>query len=223
MLLRLCVQLAVWLMTMALVLFLAAGDPSWAPAWAFLILMGALSLAIGLWLASRDPNLLRERLAGPWRRGPVSSDRWLMAALFVGFYLWLALMALDARRWGLSSLPDSLQGVGVLAIVASFWVTWLTFRANGFAAIALKVQPGHTVVDSGPYARVRHPMYAAAIGFFLGVPLMLGSWLGLAVAPVFIVAIGWRALGEERLLRESLPGYAEYASRVRYRFIPRVW
>jgi protein-S-isoprenylcysteine O-methyltransferase Ste14 len=223
MLLRLCLQLAAWLLTMGLVLFLAAGDPSWLAAWAFLILMGGLGLAVGLWLAWRDPGLLHERLAPPWCRGPVEGDRWLMGALFLGFYFWLALMGLDSQRWGTSTLPDSLQGVGVLAIVACFWITWLTFRANGFAAIALKVQPGQTVVESGPYARVRHPMYAAAIGFFLGVPLMLGSWMGLAVAPVFIAAIAWRALGEERMLRASLPGYAEYAGRVRYRLIPRVW
>jgi protein-S-isoprenylcysteine O-methyltransferase Ste14 len=223
MIVRLVIQLAAWLLAMALVLFLAAGDPSWAAAWGFLGEMGILGLAVGLWLAWRDPVLLAERMAAPWQSGQAGWDRPFMAATVVGFCAWLALMALDAERWRFSHMPQSLQGIGVLAIAASVWVSWLTFMANRFTAIVVKIQPGQTVIADGPYAFVRHPMYAGAIAYFIGAPLLLGSWLGLALAPLFIAALGVRALGEERLLRAELPDYDAYAARVRYRFVPKVW
>jgi protein-S-isoprenylcysteine O-methyltransferase Ste14 len=79
------------------------------------------------------------------------------------------------------------------------------------------------VIETGPYAIVRHPMYASGLLFFIGVPLLLGSWLGLSLAALFILGIAWRAVQEEKTLRAELAGYADYASRVRYRFIPYVW
>ena len=132
-------------------------------------------------------------------------------------------MGLDAWRWRWSHLPQSLQGAGMLAVAATFAVSWLTFRANHFAVPTVRLQADQSVIDSGPYAMVRHPMYAGATAFFIGAPLMLGSWVGLLLAPLFIVAMAMRAVGEERLLHDSLPGYTEYAARVRYRFVPRVW
>ena len=146
-----------------------------------------------------------------------------MTFVFVGFYLWLMVMAIDSQRLHLSSMPQSVHGIGLLAIAAALGVAWVTFSANPFAAPTIKIQPDQTVSDTGPYALVRHPMYAGAIAFVLGTPLMLGSWVGLAMAPVFIVAMAWRAIHEERLLRAELPGYEAYAGRVRYRFVPWVW
>jgi protein-S-isoprenylcysteine O-methyltransferase Ste14 len=223
MIFRLVIQLALWLLSMALVLFFAAGDPAWSAAWAFLLEVGLLSLAVGLALNARDPRLLAERMKAPIQRDQVAWDKRFILAIFLGFYLWLALMGLDAWRLRWSRLPQSLQGVGLLAVAATFCITWLTFRANHFAATTVKLQAGQNVIDSGPYAVVRHPMYAGAMAFFVGAPLMLGSWVGLALAPLFIIAMAMRAVGEERLLHERLPGYTDYAAHVRYRFVPRVW
>ena len=99
------------------------------------------------------------------------------------------------------------------------------FRANSFAAPVVKVQAArhHRVVSSGPYAFVRHPMYSGIILFFAGVPLLLGSWWGLAITPVFRLLFAFRARIEERALVEGLSGYADYAGRVRYRLIPGLW
>ena len=223
MIFRLVIQLALWLLSMALVLFLAAGDPSWSAAWAFLFEVGMLSLAVGLALNARDPRLLAERMKAPIHREQVAWDRRFIIALILGFYSWLAFMGLDAWRLRWSHLPQSLQGVGLLLVAATFCISWLTFRANPFAVTTVRTQAGQSVIDSGPYAFVRHPMYAGAMAFFIGAPLMLGSWVGLALAPLFIIAVAMRALGEERLLHERLPGYTNYAARVRYRFVPRVW
>jgi protein-S-isoprenylcysteine O-methyltransferase Ste14 len=97
--------------------------------------------------------------------------------------------------------------------------------ANSYAAPVVKVQRerGHKVASTGPYAYVRHPMYASVILFAAGVPLLLGSWLGLLVAPVLVLALAVRAVFEERMLKAELAGYADYAERVRYRFVPRLW
>src|SRR5579871_2357669 len=101
-------------------------------------------------------------------------------ALFIAVWFgWLALMALDAKRWGLSHIPDALSAAGALLIAIGFFVVWLTFRENSFAAPVIKIQEerGQRVISTGPYARVRHPMYAGAILYLIGMPLLLGSWL----------------------------------------------
>jgi protein-S-isoprenylcysteine O-methyltransferase Ste14 len=87
----------------------------------------------------------------------------------------------------------------------------------------VKIQEGQRVIDTGPYAIVRHPMYTSGLMFFIGLPLLLGSWIGLAFSALFILGIAWRAVREERVLRAELSGYDDYAARVRYRFIPFVW
>lgn len=221
--LRLVIQTAFWLFVTALVLFFAAGNPAWPAAWAFLVEIGALGLAVGVWLASSDPGLLAERLRLPYEHTQKAWDRRFMIAVAIGFLAWLALMGLDAERWRLSLVPPFLQGVGVLAIAFSVWLAWRVFKANRFAAPAVKMQPGQSVAATGPYAVVRHPLYAGAIAFFIGTPLMLGSWLGLAAAPFLVGAMAARAIGEERMLRAELPGYDDYAAKVRYRFVPRLW
>jgi protein-S-isoprenylcysteine O-methyltransferase Ste14 len=79
------------------------------------------------------------------------------------------------------------------------------------------------VISTGPYRYVRHPMYAAAIIFMAGTSLLLGSWYGLLMVLLFVAAITFRALREERILKAELPGYAEYLEKVRYRYLPHVW
>lgn len=223
MILRMSVQTALTLLFMAAVLILAAGTPDWPAAWAFLGELGVLGLAVGLWLAWRDPGLLAERLRSPLQPDQAPWDRRFMVGAGLGFTAWLALMGLDAQRLRLSTVPPFLAGVGVLLILAAVWIAWLTFIANPWASPVVKVQEGQAIADTGPYRFVRHPLYAGAVAFFIGAPLMLGSWLGLAAAPLLIAAIGARAIGEERLLRARAPGYEDYAARVPYRLVPRVW
>ena len=83
--------------------------------------------------------------------------------------------------------------------------------------------PNQKVISTGPYALVRHPMYAAALVMLLGIPIALGSWWGVPVIVAILPALIWRLLDEEKFLAENLPGYSEYQARVRYRLIPRVW
>ena len=134
-------------------------------------------------------------------------------------------MALDAVRFQWSHMPVFLQVVGAILIVSSIPVVLLTFRENTFATTAVRVQEerGQRVISTGPYYYVRHPLYAGSLLLFVGTPLLLGSWFGLVFAIVPIVGLGMRAILEESVLREELPGYDTYIKQVRYRFVPHVW
>jgi protein-S-isoprenylcysteine O-methyltransferase Ste14 len=222
---RLVVEASVWLGLMGLLLFSTAGTWRWPQAWAFLGIFAAGSFAFGAWLIRRDPALLASRLGPLVQRGQPLWDR-VFLLVFIGVWCgWLALMALDARRWRTSDVPPWLNAVGGALVVAGFAATMLVFRENSFAAPVVRVQAERRqrVVDTGPYALVRHPMYAAAVVYLVGMPLLLGSWYGLLGVPLMVAAMAPRAVLEERLLERELPGYGEYTRRVRYRLFPGVW
>jgi protein-S-isoprenylcysteine O-methyltransferase Ste14 len=206
-------------------LFAAAGTWRWPQAWILIVEMATSGLAIGLWLARHDPGLLAERLAPPIQHGQERQDKVFMASMAVLWICWHIFMALDAVRYRLSHVTPWTQWIGALLILLSMVATFLTFRANSFAAPVVKIQAarGQTVVTTGPYRYVRHPMYAGAILIFVGIPLLLGSGYGLALAPIWVALLAWRISMEERTLKERLDGYGAYAMRVRYRLVPGIW
>ena len=222
---RLIWQSAVWFACMAALLFIPAGTADWPAAWIYLAEMGLATLVITIWLARYNPALLAERMSPLIQRDQKKWDKLLMIVLIVLWCAWFMLMGLDAVRYGWSAVPPWAQVLGAMAIVVAMYVFFLTVRVNSFAAPVVKIQTerGHKVVSDGPYAIVRHPMYAGALLLFAGTPLLLGSWWGLALAPVITVLLAARAVLEERTLARELDGYAEYAARVRYRLIPLVW
>jgi len=223
--LKLLITFAVLLVVFALVLFLAAGTIFWPSGWAFLALFFGADAALGLWLLRHAPELLQERLTGFGKPGEPTWDKVFFVLLQVFIVAWLILMPLDAVRFHWSHMPGWLQAVGALLLLGSFYLFFLTFRENPYASAVVRVQTerGHTVISTGPYHYVRHPMYAAVIPFAVGTALMLGSWYGLLMGLILVAGIAFRAVREEGVLRAELPGYAEYMSRVKYRFIPYVW
>jgi protein-S-isoprenylcysteine O-methyltransferase Ste14 len=215
----------IWIGFIGALLFVPAGTLDWPQAWIFLGEFVIGSLAITVWLARHDPGLLKERMGGPFQKEQASRDKLFMALIIVVWYGWLALMALDARRWQLSHMPPALAIIGAILIAVGFVIVWLTFRENSFAAPVIKIQEqrGQHVIDTGPYGVVRHPMYAGASLYLLGMPLLLGSWLGLLVLPLIFAALIVRIFIEESTLRIGLHGYDEYTRRVHQRVIPGVW
>jgi len=203
-------------------LFTAAGTVQWLGAWVFLFEIALGGLVIEWWLAKRDPELLAERRS---TRGQVAWDRILTRIIPLLWLGWLPLMAIDAARFQWSSVPGWLQCVGAAILAASFFLVYLTYRENSYAAPVVKIQRdrGHIAVTTGPYEYVRHPIYASGLLSYLGTPLLLGSWYGLAIVPVMSALLAVRAVMEERMLKAELDGYREYAARVRYRLLPRVW
>ncbi|MGY4474727.1 methyltransferase family protein [Bradyrhizobium sp. USDA 3364] len=203
-------------------LFLAAGTMRWTGAWAFLLEITVGGLITEAWLARHDPGLLAERRTS---HGQVGWDRNITSIMPPLWLTWLPLMALDAVRCQTSLVPFWLQCAGAVMIAASFYIVYRTYRENSYAAPVVKIQRerGHAAVTTGPYAYVRHPIYASGLLTYIGTPLLLGSWYGLAIVPIMAALLGLRLMMEERMLTAELDGYAEYLARVRYRLVPMVW
>ncbi|HMM88649.1 methyltransferase family protein [Bradyrhizobium sp.] len=221
---KLLLQNSFFVVALGAVLFASAGSLDWPAAWVFLVVSAILGPACGLWLAKTDPALLAERMRPTFQADQPAADKKFMLTFAAATLVWLIAIGLD-RRVQASDVPLALQAVGLaMYLLSTAFIMWV-FRENSFAAPVVKVQTArhHHVVSSGPYAFVRHPMYSAVMLFFFGVPLLLGSWWGVAIAPIFAVLFAIRARIEERALIEGLPDYADYAARVRYRLVPGLW
>jgi protein-S-isoprenylcysteine O-methyltransferase Ste14 len=221
---KLVLQNTGFVAVMGALLFVSAGTWHWPGAWTFLVTSAALGPAFGLWLAKTDPALLAERMRLTARDEQPAADKKFMRAIVATVVTWFVVMGID-RRVHPAEASFALQALGLamylLSMVCIMWV----FRENSFAAPLVKVQAerGHHVISTGPYAWVRHPMYSSSMLFFIGVPLLLGSWWGFAMVPLFVGLFAVRMRIEEQTLVAGLPGYADYRTRVRYRLVPGLW
>jgi len=206
-------------------LFLPAGTLAWPQGWIFLALFVGCSIATGLWLQRADPGLLAERMKSPFSPDQAPRDRLVIGAILVCMAAWLAFLGLDARRFAWSHVPVWAEWLGAILILAAFigWVAVLKVNSFASATIRLQHERGQQVISTGPYAVVRHPMYAFALLLLLGTPLLLGSLWGLLGLVLFLPLLMARVRGEEAMLAAGLPGYREYAARVRYRLVPGLW
>ncbi len=224
MLRRITLQSLVGFLLLAAALFPAAGTWRWPQAWAFLALFGAGSAVLTVWMWRCDQALLEARMQSPLRRDQRPRDRAIIAAMMICFAAWFVGMGLG-RRLGGAEAPLWAQATGAALIVLAFACWLLVLRVNSFAASSVRVQAERhqEVVSSGPYAVVRHPMYAASLLFLAGTPLLLGVPAGLWGLVAMLPLLVARTLGEEAVLKAGLPGYAAYTERVRYRLLPGVW
>jgi protein-S-isoprenylcysteine O-methyltransferase Ste14 len=213
------VQLSILL---ALALFAPAGTLRFVEAWVFLALFITASLAITVYLARKDPALLERRT----QAGPVAekerAQKIIQGLASVSFLSTIAVPALD-HRLGWSRAPIPAVIVGDVLVVVGFLIVFLVFRENTFTSSVIEVAAEQRVIDSGPYAVVRHPMYVGGLVLVAGIPFALGSLVGLVTLPPFAALIVWRLLDEERFLMSHLAGYTAYRERTRYRLLPHVW
>ncbi len=207
---------------MALVLFGGAGTLRYTEAWVYLGIFVTASLLITLYVMKNDPALLARRVdAGPWAEKRLV-EQVIMTIASLGFIGILLVPALDHRfHW--STVPLVVAIAGDVLTALSFVIIFFVYKENTFTSAIVDVMPDQHVVDTGPYSVVRHPMYAGALLLFIGTPLALGSWWGLAAFGATFPALLWRLFDEEALLSRSLPGYTAYCSRVRWRMVPGVF
>jgi protein-S-isoprenylcysteine O-methyltransferase Ste14 len=214
--------LAVLLLVMASLVFAAAGTLRYWQAWTFLAVYFAASLAITLDLIRNDPALLARRMSGGPFAEKEPAQKLIMSATSLGFIGLLVLPAMD-HRLGWSDLPGWAAIAGDVIMLLGWLGIFFVFRENSFASAVIESAADQRLISSGPYAWVRHPMYAAALVMLLGMPLALGSAWGVLLVLALVPLLIWRLMDEERFLVNHLPGYCEYQGRVRYRLLPLIW
>jgi protein-S-isoprenylcysteine O-methyltransferase Ste14 len=223
--LNLIVQTIVWFGFMGSIIFVAAGTIDYTGGWLYLGEMIAASAVFGLHMMRVDPGLLKERLKPPMQKDQPLADKLILIPILLLIFGGMAFMAADAARWHWSTMPLTMQWAGCALLLAALLFMYWTMRTNSFAAPVVKIQKerGQTVITTGPYAIVRHPLYFGALFYTAGTSLVLGSWWGLATIPVLALFFGIRIGIEEQTLRMGLDGYDDYARRVRRRLVPFIW
>jgi protein-S-isoprenylcysteine O-methyltransferase Ste14 len=209
-------------MVMGLLLFGLAGTIEYWQAWAYLGVYFGGSLLILLYLLQADPVLLERRMRGGPSAEKEKAQRSIMLFASVGFIGLLVVPALD-RRMHWSHVSAGITVLGDILVAAWWFIILIVFRENSFTSATIEVVSGQRVISTGPYAVVRHPMYAGGLLLVLGTPLALGSIWGLLVIAAMTPVLLMRLVNEERFLSKNLPGYKEYCARVRWRLIPGVF
>ncbi len=213
---------AVLLVGMASLIFAAAGTFHYWQAWVFLAAYFFPSLAITLYLMKKDPALLARRMSGGPFAEKEPAQKIIMSIASFGFVGLVVLPPID-HRVGWSQLSPMMTLIGDLLVLVGWFGVFLVFRENSFSSATIEVAADHRIVATGPYAWVRHPMYAAGLVMLSGIPLALGSGWAVLVVVALLPALIWRLMDEERFLARNLPEYRAYQRRVPYRLVPRVW
>jgi protein-S-isoprenylcysteine O-methyltransferase Ste14 len=214
--------LVILLLVMAVLLFVPAGTLDYWQAWVFLAVYFAASLAITLYLMKKDQKLLARRMSGGPAAEKEAAQKIIMSLASLGFIGLLVVPALD-HRFGWSQMPPYVALAGDVLLALGWLAIFFVFKENTFTSATVELAPDQKVISTGPYARVRHPMYAGALVMLLGIPIALGSWWGVLVIVAMLPALIWRLIDEERFLARNLPGYVAYQDKVRCRLIPGVW
>jgi protein-S-isoprenylcysteine O-methyltransferase Ste14 len=208
------------------VLLVCGGDLGWWQAWGFSLLFGAAALGGRIWAERRHPGLMAERQDMDKFQSAKAWDKVLgpLMALSVSFPL-VIVAGLDHRFGGSPVLPLWLVVLGFLLISLGYaFGAWALIENRFFSSVVrIQVDRGHVVCDSGPYRVVRHPGYAGSTLALFGIVLALGSLWTLIPAAVALIIAVIRTVLEDRALQDELPGYRDYARRVRYRLIPGIY
>lgn len=212
-------RVAMFIPVMMLMVFWPAGTFAYWEGWVYLLILLGPALAIFPWLLKNSPELLANRMR---MREKGTTQQWLVILSGVFLVAAYVLPGFD-HRWGWSDVPAVVViAADVLVLLGYLGVLWV-FRENRFASRVVEVTQAQRVIDTGPYAWMRHPMYVGVIVMYLASPIALGSYWALLPALLMVPVLVVRILDEEALLRRELPGYVDYTERVRYRLVPGVW
>ena len=207
------------LLLVALLLFLPAGTLAYPGGLLFLCLLFVPMLLLGILMLARARDLLAKRLDVKEKQGTQKGVVAVMGLVFLGGFI---LAGLDFR-FGWSKVPLPVVIVASVLFLVGYALYAEVMRENAYLSRTVKVEEGQTVISTGLYAVVRHPMYTASTVMFLALPLILGSWYALIPFALYPVIMVVRIHGEEKLLTAELAGYEEYKKKVKYRLIPFIW
>ena len=212
-------KFACGLVLVGLLIFLPAGTLDYGYGWLFIGLLFVPMLIAGFVMLAKSPEFLKKRLDAKEKQG---TQKGVVAFSGLMFIAGFVVAGLD-YRFGWSQMPAWVVVAASLLFLSAYALYAEVMRENAYLSRTIRVEEGQTVVDTGLYGIVRHPMYAVTILLFLMMPLVLGSWYALIVFAFYPAIIIVRLKDEEDLLTKELPGYADYKQKVKYRIIPFVW
>jgi protein-S-isoprenylcysteine O-methyltransferase Ste14 len=216
------VSLVALTVVMGLLLFLPAGTLRYWQAWVYLGIFAGASGLISVYLLRKDPALLERRMRGGPTAEKETVQKIIMLFTSAGFIALLVVPALD-YRFGWSAAPFAVVIAGDSLVAVGFYFIFLVYKENTFTSATIEIAENQKVISTGPYALVRHPMYASGLLYFAGTPLALGSYWGLAALAFVMPFLIWRLMEEEKFLAKRLRGYVEYQKQVRHHLVPYVW
>jgi protein-S-isoprenylcysteine O-methyltransferase Ste14 len=210
------------LIALGVLLFVPAGSLAYWPGWGFIVTFTVMTNVIGLWLALKNPVLLQRRIKGGPTKETRPLQRVLISAVVVAFAVVLVVSGLD-WRFGWSNAPLWVIVLGDAMVVLGLYLALVVLQQNTYAASTIETMEGQTVISTGLYGIVRHPMYLGTLILSLGAPLALGSYWGLLIVLLVIPVLVLRIGDEEKMLVGELEGYEDYRHKVRFRLIPAIW
>jgi protein-S-isoprenylcysteine O-methyltransferase Ste14 len=222
---KLAVKIVIMIIFFLALIFVPAGTFKWPEAWIFLLLYFSWLTAVILWMKKNDPGLLKERMTAKRKKDVKPWDKVFMFSYSLVALVLIVLTGLDAVRFRWSHVPLIIKVIGFLGFIPAMSIVTRTMKENTYLSEMVRIQEerGHQVCTTGPYQYVRHPMYVGVIIFLFCIPLALGSLYSLIPAFVAVILFFIRTALEDKTLYNELPGYKEYAEKVRYRLIPGVW
>jgi protein-S-isoprenylcysteine O-methyltransferase Ste14 len=216
---RLALRFLIALVVFGALLFIPAGSFRFWQGWTYLVIFFVPGFLGFVYFYKHDPDLVERRLR---LKEKVREQKRIMTFVYVIWLIALLLPGLD-HRFGWSHLPLYLAVASQVVVFGGYLLTLWVVKVNRFAARTIQVEPGQTVVSTGPYGIVRHPMYLSVCATLLFTPLALGSYFALPAFLLLIPLVVLRLLNEEKVLRQELPGYSEYCLHTRFRLVPFLW
>ena len=207
------------LLLVGLLIFLPAGTLGYTYGWLLIGLLFIPMLFAGFVMMLKSPDFLKKRLDAKEKQG---TQKGVIAIAGLMFIAGFVVAGLDFR-FGWSTMPMWVTVAASVLFLIAYALYAEVMRENAYLSRTIKVEAGQTVVDTGLYGIVRHPMYSVTVGLFLMIPLILGSWYALIPFAFYPVIIIVRLLDEEKLLTQELAGYEDYKKKVKYRLFPFVW
>ena len=213
------VKFACGLLLVGLLIFLPAGTMQYPYGWLLVGLLFGPMLIAGFVMLAKSPDFLKKRLDAKEKQ---ATQKGVLGAAGLMFIAGFVVAGLDFR-FGWSVMPRWVTIAASVLFLVSYALYAEVMRENAYLSRTIKVEEGQTVVDTGLYGIVRHPMYAVTILLFMVMPLVLGSWYALIPFAFYPAIIIVRLKDEEDLLTKELPGYEAYKQKVKYRIIPFIW
>jgi len=218
-LLRAFVKLIGGAIVLGITLFLAAGTVRYWQAWIFLLLLFGSVITVLIILILKDPDLLERRMKAKEKERAQKLVQALVAPVLLAVWL---IPGFDVR-WGWSSVPVPVVVLADALFLAAYFLFYRVLRSNSYAARTVEVEQGQNLMTTGPYAVIRHPMYAVILLIYLATPVALGSYWGLLGALPLPFLLALRIRNEETVLLRDLTGYEAYMQKTRYRLVPFIW